>query len=323
MNDPKLQILYITGVGRSGSTLLGNLLGALPGFFFGGQLIDVWHSGFAANELCSCGNRFRACPLWSAVIQNAFGNFTPLDAREMIRLQNKFLRTQHLPLLLLRSRDETARMLKFYLEHVETLYASIRRVTNTRVIVDSSKLPSYGFALSLLDTMRVVAVHLVRDARGVAFAWQRETYHPSRWAQLPLTRMGVCVARWLVVNASVAPTMARARVTSLPLRYEDLLANPPQALAPLVDAVDKGGASLHVFNQPQVNLGIQHSIAGNPIRMLTGITTLKTDEAWRVGMNPTTRMALTLLTFPLLKRYGYALGNTRAPGGTASNRNAF
>ena len=38
-------VLYVAGAGRSGSTLLDNLLGQIPGFFSAGELRYVWERG--------------------------------------------------------------------------------------------------------------------------------------------------------------------------------------------------------------------------------------------------------------------------------------
>ena len=53
------------------------------------------------------------------------------------------------------------------------LYRAIATVTGARVIVDSSKLPSYLAVLRGVDGLDVRTVHLVRDPRAAAFSWQR------------------------------------------------------------------------------------------------------------------------------------------------------
>ena len=42
MATDKIKVLYIAGNGRSGSTLLGVLLGQIPGFFNVGEVRRVW-----------------------------------------------------------------------------------------------------------------------------------------------------------------------------------------------------------------------------------------------------------------------------------------
>ena len=50
MKSDKIKILYITGWGRSGSTILSMLLGQLDGFFLTGEMYQLWQSGFIDNE---------------------------------------------------------------------------------------------------------------------------------------------------------------------------------------------------------------------------------------------------------------------------------
>ena len=57
----KIVVLYIAGWGRSGSTIMGNILGQLPGFAHVGELSNVWSRGVIEDSLCGCGARFSEC----------------------------------------------------------------------------------------------------------------------------------------------------------------------------------------------------------------------------------------------------------------------
>jgi hypothetical protein len=63
-----IRVVYITGFGRSGSTVLNITLGQHADVIATGELGNlsrrVWHS----DEYCSCGARVRSCPFWSAVV---------------------------------------------------------------------------------------------------------------------------------------------------------------------------------------------------------------------------------------------------------------
>ena len=61
------QVLYIGGMGRSGSTLLAYLLGQLQGYVVAGELKFIWQNGIRDNELCGCGAPFRECAFWQGV----------------------------------------------------------------------------------------------------------------------------------------------------------------------------------------------------------------------------------------------------------------
>jgi hypothetical protein len=48
-------------------------------------------------------------------------------------------------------------------------------------------------------------------------------------------------------------------------------------------------------------------VSGNPVRLHEGSLTIDPDDEWRARMRPSRRRLVTLLTAPLLRRYGYPL----------------
>src|ERR1700732_3473702 len=64
-------VLYIAGTGRSGSTVLANILGEVEGVFAAGEVRYLWQRGLKENRLCGCGLTVRECPVWSKVLAQA------------------------------------------------------------------------------------------------------------------------------------------------------------------------------------------------------------------------------------------------------------
>jgi hypothetical protein len=126
------------------------------------------------------------------------------------------------------------------------------------------------------------------------------TYHP--------VEMGV---RWVVYNACFH-LLGRLDVPRLMARYEELVASPRlqiERMAALVgEEVDP--AAFDFLNGRQVELGVHHTISGNPMRFQRGPVELALDEEWRSRLSPVHRRMVSLFTFPLLVRYGY-LGPVR------------
>src|SRR4051794_15439538 len=79
MATETIKVLYIGGYGRSGSTLLVQLLGQIEGFHSVGEMWNIWQQCFTENQLCGCGKPFHECPFWSAVVEEAFGGFERLE----------------------------------------------------------------------------------------------------------------------------------------------------------------------------------------------------------------------------------------------------
>jgi len=51
----RTRVLYILGWGRSGSTVLGNILGEIDGFFSAGELHYLWERSLVEGRACGCG----------------------------------------------------------------------------------------------------------------------------------------------------------------------------------------------------------------------------------------------------------------------------
>ena len=76
--DEPVRVLYVSGWVYSGSTLLSNILGEIEGVFAAGEVRHIWRRGLLEDRPCGCGAAFSACPFWSAVVEEAFGNVEEL-----------------------------------------------------------------------------------------------------------------------------------------------------------------------------------------------------------------------------------------------------
>jgi len=90
-------VLYIAGTGRSGSTVLANLLGEVDGFFAAGEVRFLWQRGLVENRLCGCGAPVSECAVWREVFEVAARRGAPVDAAAMVRRLRDTGRIRHLP----------------------------------------------------------------------------------------------------------------------------------------------------------------------------------------------------------------------------------
>lgn len=312
-----VKVLFIGGTGRSGSTILDNILGQVPGFFSVGELRYIWERGMVDNRLCGCGRPFRDCPLWSSVLHEAYGGPGQIDPLEMIRLQQSTLRSRHLPGLLAGRRQTTSPGPNGYQSRLELLYLALQRQTGARVIVDSSKLPSYGLSLQEIPGIELYVVQLLRDPRATAYSWMRKRelrdYGDLRWMnrQPPLKSSGL----WGMWNAVAEIFWRPLKSRYLRLRYEDFVADPQQTVRRIVRLVGEEPTELPFTGPTTVRLGPTHSVAGNPGRLANGEVELRVDSEWMRSMRSKDRNLVTAMTWPLLLRYGYPLhrGNRAGP----------
>lgn len=302
-------VLYILGAGRSGSTVLERTLGQMDDFFAAGELVWLWEKGLRRNGLCGCGAPVRSCPVWTRILAAAFPGWDPPFETRMARTQDRFVRTRHLPALLVPAvRRLWLSKLRDHARRLGRLYRAIRTVTGRRIIVDSSKQLPYGFLLETVPGIRVSFVHLVRDPRAVAFSWKR--IRPQKGGS-PLPRYSTLysISRYLLENVSAEILRRESRRPSIFLRYEDWAARPADGLRKILKLLDFPSGRLPIRNGHIVDMKPTHSVAGNPQRFRTGRIALRPDMEWTRGIRPSDRAWIEHLTRPLMNRYGYAAGS--------------
>jgi hypothetical protein len=116
-----------------------------------------------------------------------------------------------------------------------------------------------------------------------------------------------------VYNA-LAHTLRSIGLPYLRLRYEDVAARPATGIAAAAEFLDMPLAAdlAAQLEGATVELGIDHTVDGNPMRFHVGPVTIRPDTQWRADLPIKTRGFVTALTAPLLLRYGYLrLGGRR------------
>jgi hypothetical protein len=314
-------VLFLGGLGRSGTTVLERVLGELPGVCSAGELVHLWQRGVLDDERCGCGEPFSRCAFWSAVGERAFGGWDRAFAERMVALRQRVDRTRYVPRLMAprllgRRRAELAQ----YVAGFEALYRGIAEVSGAEVVVDSSKHSSLAFCLRSSRAVDLRVVHVVRDSRGVAYSWTKEVRRPeSAEGEGLMTRYSPTrsSALWVGHNLCLA-LLARLGTATRLLRYEDFVAQPASTLRELADFAGIP-AELSFLRDSSVVLEPAHTVAGNPVRFHTGVLTLRRDDAWRRELPRGQRLAVAGLTLPLLARYGYlGRGYPRRPEPVAS-----
>jgi hypothetical protein len=305
-----VKVLYVAGFGRSGSTILANTLGQVEGFFSGGELNFIWKHALIENRLCGCGKPSGECEFWGPVFDGEFGGQSDALAREMMRLQHAGARTRHIPLMLTEGGKQKirARLGKF-LDNTGRLYRAIQSVSGSRVIVDTSKEPAYGYALGMVPGVDLRVLHLVRDPRAAAYSWAKKKRQPDSaerefMHQKTPTQSAVLWDAW---NAAIEALWRQMPARYLRLRYEDFIADPRRSFEEILKLTGEEDAQLPLVGERDVKLGISHTVSGNPNRFDTGAVELRQDRAWQRQMQPRDKALVTTLTLPLLKRYGYPL----------------
>lgn len=293
-------VLYLAGTGRSGSTLLARVLDRADGVFAAGELRYVWQRGLLEDRVCGCGERFSQCPFWSEVIDRAFAE-RHVDPREILAAQRELTRLRRVPRMLTIGALEAP---ADYLETLALLYRAVADVSGCDLIVDSSKLPSYGFVLAQVPQIDVRVVHLVRDPRGAAYSWRRTKPVPDGDGGMQQMSLLKSSSLWLAWNAST-PILFRDSSRYRVVRYEDLVSRPRQVVEQILTFAGHKGGGAPFLGERTVALERSHTVAGNPNRLEAGEVELREDQAWTTAMGRPERALVTALTTPLLGRFDY------------------
>ncbi|MDX6513938.1 MAG: hypothetical protein QOE36_3442 [Gaiellaceae bacterium] len=300
---PRLKVVYIAGWVRTGSTLLGKILGEQEGFFGVGELGYVWDRGFLRDNRCACGATFATCPLWQGAVTRAFGSGRP-DAVRLLATADHLRPASRTVGI----RGSEAPELAWYRDACEAIYHGVADESGARVLVDTTKHPSHIAVLDGIASLDVRVVHLVRDPRAIVWSQRRRGQGPG-----PL-RSGLVWDVWHVMTELGWRRSGRY----VRIRYEDFARDPRATVRRVLEAVGEPGEPAAFVGEHEVDLPPNHFFSGNDNRFQTGRISVVPDDEWRDGLRPLTRIGVGLATAPLLARYGY-LGRGRTISASAAS----
>jgi len=339
--EPPVKVVKLTGLGRSGSTILDVVLGNHPQIESVGEVGNIVRNGWISHEslrgidqkrlrrpICTCGKRLdvlyvdtpdEACPFWSSV-RREWVERTDRDSIESYpKLQNDFELKRRWPRLLYEKRRPSAPF-RSYARLTRTFFESIRAVSGKPIIVDSSMVPVRALAFGMIPGIDLYVVHLVRDGRGIITS-HRNTFkkdlqagimwdhqgHPMwktvvRWTVLNLAS----VVRWIIHNLAsewVCTQLGPKR--TMRLRYEDFVADPKAALERIGSLIGLDLKDVAIAASSGKPMHAGHNIGGNRTKKSGTITLRPNAEEWRSALSPTEQRLSWMLMGWLMRRYGY------------------
>ncbi|XVU26355.1 sulfotransferase [Actinoplanes sp. CA-054009] len=302
------RVVFLGGLGRSGTTLVERLLGQLPGVCALGEVVHLWQRDIRDDERCGCGSRFSGCSFWRRVGERAFGGWHHVDVDRVHALRDAVERTRHIPRLA--TAAEAPGEVHEYAEFYARVYSAAAEVSGAEVVVDSSKHSALAHVLRWAGDIDLRVVHVVRDARGVAYSWTKRVSRPETDGAEEMTRYspGRSAMLWNAHNAAFG-LLAKRGVAVHRLRYEEFLAHPRSELLKIGDFAGLRllPADLAFLGDGHADLGVGHSAAGNPMRFTVGRLELRRDDAWVSSLPAKQRRLVGAVCAPMLRAYGYPL----------------
>lgn len=278
------KLIYVTGPGHSGTTILDIALGSLPSVFSTGELKYLpWQISRSENLvpsvenecLCSCGNTFKNCKFWGDILEKRANQQFPAVELERMDLLSS---TQYVPYKSRNVRKTTFSFALFRrsysynilgpvvrkafrllmtrnLQHNWGLIDLIAKASGVTYVIDSSK---DIVRFQLLQSMRHQDCHLVivkKDLKSLVESAIRR----NRDARL-------ACERWLAFYENIFRLAKQnANLPIAVIAYSDFCADPNASIGLLLRELN---ISIKVErNLRELNPAESHLVAGNPIRL--------------------------------------------------------
>ena len=323
MRENTLQILYIAGVGRSGSTLLGDILGQMPGMLHIGELKSVFDYATLPDSVmpCSCGRPYSECSFWNPIFEAAFGRDWPIVFNDFS--ERNLPRTITLPFRAL-SQAIGRDLLEPGQRRTFTAIVSLLKIIADKhpdtIIIDSSKSGAFGWILAQQPGISLIAVHLIRDPRATVFSWVNRPIplmepFGAKWrATIGTMDSKAAIHHWIRANGS-AWLMKWLGIPYMRIRYESFVEDPAGSVERILRfarqhgfAIPDNSDLLYQLREKRFYLGERHLIGANPrVKSQRSEVQLREDIAWLCETSWPKRLLWTIIFLPWLLWYGYSL----------------
>mgnify|MGYP000398042229 CR=1 FL=1 len=256
----KRTIIYISGEGHSGTTLLDIILGSQKNAFSSGELGFFAQKGIKNNEYCACSNTVPDCEVWSQVIKE-WEKVRNLGLDEYIQIQSRLTSKKNVLSSYFSLRNPSSKI-SYFLEDTNRLYDIIFNVTDSEIIIDSSKAPGRIQILKKLD-YEIKVFHLIRRFGDVLNSYKKSSPKDLKKGVEhkiePLSTMYVLTS-WIFKN--MLSFLFSNGISYTKVKYEEIVNNPEKELAFVTS--EKEFANLLRERGP---FYINHLVAGNKLRM--------------------------------------------------------
>lgn len=275
----KISITFIIGYPRSGTTLLGNVLGSIKNSVHVGEVSRVWKRNIKTvfpPRKCGCGQEVEECEMWSVILNDTYQKFEAEFGEE---LSNDLLADWRDKIIYGKTISDND--FEKYSYFTKCLYTNIVEYFNVTQIIDSSKDLLYADLLESLGIFDITYIHLVRELPGVILSRQKKLKSPRVDGTVKLNYKYVASDsfRWLRNYFQVNNYLHGKN--SLKIDYSKFAKDPLQILNENnITGIDKVFNDEHSFKSKNL-----HTIMGNRNRYVKGDIIISKDNKWQTQLS--------------------------------------
>lgn len=292
----KLNVIYIVGVGRSGSSIIEHYLSYHFGATSLGEICYLYERSVIDNELCSCGKNADRCLYWGEFIKRinqrcGEGLKVCKKISEIISKIEGTRKFFHIYFGFYKKSE-----IDLYKESQEIIWKYIGKKSRGKIIIDSSKRPTRALLMSNSSFVNIFVIHLVRNPLATAFSWSRIKVRNEATikGKSVMRRFGFIRAILMWINGNFCASTLKSilgREKYLFLNYEDFVKDPEACLQRIENKLNI---------RRKYGLMVRHSISGNPNRMgKKKPPTLKLDDEWTKKVTFFQRYISFIICFPV------------------------
>lgn len=283
-----INIIYISGGGHSGSTLLGLLIGSAKDVFNAGEVkfIDKLKTVDDKNieamgDLCSCGAPANECTFWKSVEMEIEGKkvfYQPLSFRKLVARYFNAKKAKKI------STDDVA-IFRTVLKIVKKNDPQINS------LIDASKSLDRLMYLYQCKELYIKNIFIIKDGRSFINSYHK-IYKKGyfRWFFL-----------WVLVNYSTLRFFKKNKIQYYGLSYESLCKETTQKINELNQFLK---INIPINYIEEVRSKETHIRAGNWMKnKIKSFDGIHYDEKWRTEMPAFYRILFSIICFPFHKKW--------------------
>jgi hypothetical protein len=245
----KVKVIYISGSGRTGSTLFGDILNQIDGnIFIGEYLRSLFYSEKRKdssaidmkNIVCGCGENLIKCSFWN---KNNLLGFDLSRYHKIIRLRSK--KNKHLEKELVKKLED----------QVLNIYEGL---SNKTVLIDSSKNPNIAKYLAKSESIDLHIIHMYRSPSEVVKSWSTPKEYLKKHPKLETYLV------WITENF-LSRRLNRRDYKYILVDFNEFKREPEQTIKKVLHFIGVDYNPNLFSNDHIINVSKNsHSVAGNP-----------------------------------------------------------